>query len=139
MCRAGLGQCMERNGWPIARMRRRFKCAKGEQATDTERISGHEDEEPSMGGCSVLWPRTSRAPQGGDRLPTLQVLVTLTLGRPAGWRRHGPVKGCARGVRTCWKEHFAMAWVRLPSREHNVGGTLGSGLGRFLVCVRCLA
>merc|ERR1712190_136089 len=51
---AGLGQFKENNGWPIAIMRRRFKCAKGEKDTDTERISGDRDEEPSMGGCSIM-------------------------------------------------------------------------------------
>lgn len=52
---AGLGQFKENNGWPIAVMRRRFKCAKGEKDTDTEKISGEADEDPSMGGgCCVM-------------------------------------------------------------------------------------
>jgi len=48
---AGLGQYKESNGWPVAVMRRRFKCGKGEAETDTERIA---DEEPAMGGCCVM-------------------------------------------------------------------------------------
>jgi len=51
---AGLGQFKENNGWPIAVMRRRFKCGKGEKDTDTEKISGEGDEDPSMGGCCVM-------------------------------------------------------------------------------------
>ena len=51
---AGLGQYKENNGWPVAVMRRRFKCGKGETETDTERIAGDRDEEPAMGGCSVM-------------------------------------------------------------------------------------
>jgi len=51
---AGLGQFKENNGWPIAVMRRRFKCAKGERDTDTEAIAGEKDEEPSMGSCCLM-------------------------------------------------------------------------------------
>lgn len=51
---AGLGQFKENNGWPIAVMRRRFKCGKGERDTDTEAIAGEKSEEPSMGSCCVM-------------------------------------------------------------------------------------
>mmetsp|Transcript_27362 Transcript_27362/g.72270 ORF Transcript_27362/g.72270 Transcript_27362/m.72270 type:complete len:586 (-) Transcript_27362:29-1786(-) len=52
---AGLGQYKENNGWPLAVMRRRFKCGKGESETDTERVAGDRDEDPSMGsGCCVM-------------------------------------------------------------------------------------
>lgn len=47
----GLGQYKENNGWPLAVMRRRFKCGKGESETDAERIAGDHDEDPSMGCC----------------------------------------------------------------------------------------
>lgn len=48
---AGLGQYKESNGWPVAVMRRRFKCMPGERDTDTEKISGEGCEEPGIGCC----------------------------------------------------------------------------------------
>ncbi|OLQ10528.1 hypothetical protein AK812_SmicGene5719 [Symbiodinium microadriaticum] len=51
----GLGQFGERNGWPIATARRRFKCGKGETETDTESIPGDKHEEANVGqACTVL-------------------------------------------------------------------------------------
>ena len=51
---AGLGQFKENNSWPIAVMHRRFKCAKGEKDTDTDKILGEGGEDPSMGGCCAM-------------------------------------------------------------------------------------
>lgn len=50
----GLGQFGERNGWPIATARRRFKCGKGETETDTESIPGDKHEEANVGDCCVM-------------------------------------------------------------------------------------
>lgn len=50
---AGLGKFGEVNGWPVALARRRFKCGKGEEQTDTEGIPG-EDCEEDVNGCCVM-------------------------------------------------------------------------------------
>lgn len=51
---AGLGKFGENNGWPIAVARRRFKCGKGEEDTDTERIAGEKSEEADIDGCCMM-------------------------------------------------------------------------------------
>ena len=47
---AGLGQYKEGNGWPVAMMRRRFKCMRGENETDTDKISDEGCDKPGIGG-----------------------------------------------------------------------------------------
>jgi hypothetical protein len=49
----GLGKFGERNGWPIAVARRRFKCGKEESVTDTEAIAGDHCEEADEDGYNV--------------------------------------------------------------------------------------
>jgi len=49
----GLGKFGERNGWPIAVARRRFKCGKEESDTDTEAIAGDQCEEGDEDGYNV--------------------------------------------------------------------------------------
>jgi hypothetical protein len=52
---AGLGKFGEINGWPIAMARRRFKCGKGEVATDTESIPGDKfEEDANLGECCIM-------------------------------------------------------------------------------------
>jgi|ERR1712216_915492 len=50
----GLCQWGENNGWPIAVARRRFKCGKGEDETDTEAIAGDKCEDADVDGCCVM-------------------------------------------------------------------------------------